>query len=349
MAYRMLISVILLTIAGLAHSADNCTALLQNGVRDHMSDLFGSDNFQQMHSAVCEKSEEFAESKEKIDTSGGYGAIWGSFFGSRERRDDYRRFMCSVDDELSLRSRFMQSVRNHTSPILVAGYVECVRLYEGGVDLDIIRGQDGVSLIFDLAFSRNTAPNAALDVFGWTVVPEMHADNIKCSGTLAGATKDKPVKLTQTVGHKVLTCQATGAMLTKDDNDFSIVLETSLGAFSGWLKPHYSGKHSEVAELRAKHDTQVSELQEQIKTANARHDSFTSSIDNRITNLRFANFFNFKSTGVEKWCKTENIGHRFRRQCLSAGHEFCKKKGYVSGAVIGTSLPDGTFGVVCVR
>ncbi|GAB4123826.1 MAG: hypothetical protein Tsb0027_21960 [Wenzhouxiangellaceae bacterium] len=177
-------------------------------------------------------------------------------------------------------------VAHHVDVNIVSGFNECIRITEGGMDYEVKEGKEGDSITIDVSYSRSYAPRAALSVTHLVINPSELKDKVVCEGPLAAVLDGNTVNITQAFGVQSVTCRPGDDFPRDGDNDFSIVLHTTVGTIEGFVKPFYKGKSDRLAVLEEKYENaseQISNINYGLSSAN----STISFVNNKFSNIKF--------------------------------------------------------------
>jgi hypothetical protein len=236
-----------------AVEADRCSILLQDGVRNRLSETYDKKFLDEFHSAMCSENSKRIDDAKNLGINLGYEDFVLDFAGNAKNIASYQESMCSARDRVTTGSTFYKMIKNHVSVDLVSGFNECVRITEGGMDFSVTKGKDGDSITIDVGYSRDRTPRAELEVTHVVINPESLEDKVDCKGPLAKVKDGETVKINQPIGIQGITCRPGKDFPKIGDNDFSVVLHTTVGHIEGHVKPYYTGKSDRLTDLEKKY------------------------------------------------------------------------------------------------
>lgn len=244
-----------------ATAQEQCTVLLQDGVRNQLSQKYDRFFLDEFHSALCSEDDNRIDRAKGLGLELGYADFVLDFTGSSRKTAAYQSSMCSANDKIRREDEFFDITRNHVSTELADAYVRCVQIQSGGIVYDVRNGSDGDSINFEIGYDPNIRTGGrALNIRKVVVSPERFADKVACEGSLSDKIEDGPYDIRTSDGFETLTCRPMGSELSGQDNDFSVFVHTSLGIIEGFVNPYHTGKDDRIDALKEQVDGRIDAL-----------------------------------------------------------------------------------------
>lgn len=237
---------------------ESCSPLLQDGIRNNLSEQYEQSFIDSFHSAMCSEEQNQIDRAKSNGIDLGFGDFVANFAGNSRKVSAYQSAMCTSESDVSRGSTFYELTRNHVSTELAEAYVRCVEIQSGGIVYNVSNGIDGDSVSIEVGFNSNLrTPGAKLSLTDIVVSPERHQDKVACAGSLVNELENGVVDISGISGVLTVTCRPKGEELLGSDNDFSIFVHTNLGIIEGFVNPHHSGKDDRIDAIETRLDDEL--------------------------------------------------------------------------------------------
>jgi len=190
---RTLLAIALAVYVAQLHAQNNCTTLIQYGLRDEVQSLAQSNSYQQSINQMCRDYQTFQSDKKSGNVKASYGAFDGSAGFSAERYESLSDALCTNNTNIASLSSANQLTNKLLNPAALEALKQCEELNRYGVRVttELAPNDERIAISFLLAVVPGTTGQILVE-------SPQHEQDVNCSGP-SPAIKDKLLPPNQSV------------------------------------------------------------------------------------------------------------------------------------------------------
>lgn len=181
---KALTGALALGILSSAVAQNNCTTLIQYGLRDEIQSMAQSNNYQQSINQLCRDYSTFQSDKKSGSVKASYGAFDGSAGFSAERYEAMSDALCTNNTNISSLTSATQLTNRLLNPAALEALKQCEELNRFGLRVitDIAEASESIAISFLLSVVPGTSGKITVEL------PQTET-GVTCSGPTPGISK----------------------------------------------------------------------------------------------------------------------------------------------------------------
>lgn len=264
-----LLTIIVLTFQSpsFSESSLQCNDILKYAVKDELESLHGAENYEKYHRKNC-------GSEGSTSSFGGEAGYDGFSLGVKSD-SSYKKIFCDQTDSESDFKKLSSLIVSSVNSEALEQWKQCKYMESKGVKYQVKTSID--SMTVDVWSTRGN-----WEATGFFISPQDQKNNIKCSGELSKATKEKPVRIgsnAQQISCFTTTIQRNTEGDPIKSTPFDLLIYTDQESFQvkhrGLLKKIRSSEFNEINSklsnletLLANNQKETAKLKEQLGPIN---------------------------------------------------------------------------------